>query len=135
MRDYGPVSTQTNMFKQRALTCGPYRGVLGLLGQVFLFDCTIFMTRGQYMRTRERLRCVSERVRAAKVSVFPQVPFSSTSEDLEQERREQWNGCSQSFHDLRERDPPCSGNFPRTLKHTSQILSHTCLQHAATCER
>lgn len=62
MCDYGLVSTQTNMFKQRALTCGPYRGVLGLLGQVFPFDCTIFMTGGQYMRTRERLRCVCFRM-------------------------------------------------------------------------
>lgn len=126
MRDYELVSTQTNMFKQRALTCGPYRGVLGLLGQVFLFDCTIFMTGGQYMRTRERLRCVSERVRAAKVPVFPQVPFSSSSEDLEQERREQWNGCSQSFHDLRERErPSVLWEFPQNLKtHLSDLKSH-----------
>ncbi len=58
MCDYGPVSTQTNMFKQRALACGPYRGVLGVLGQDLLYDCTIFMTGGQHMRTRERLRCV-----------------------------------------------------------------------------
>ncbi len=43
------------------------------------------------MGTREILWrvCVSERVMAAKLPVSPQVPFSSTSEDLEQERREQ----------------------------------------------
>lgn len=122
----GLVSAQADVFKQRALTCGPYRGVLGLLGQVPLFDCMIFMILGQYVRTRERLRCVSKRVRAAKVPVFPQVPFSSTSVDLEQERREQWNGCSQSFHNLRERERPSMlWEFPQNLKTLlSDLKSH-----------
>ncbi len=72
MCDYGLDSTQTNKFKQRALTCGPYRGVQELLGQVLLFDCTIFMTGGQHMGTREILWCVC--VRASEGGQTPCIP-------------------------------------------------------------
>lgn len=85
-----------------------------------------------YRKTRERL---GERERAAKVPVFPQVPFSSTSEDLEQERGEQWNGCS-VFHNLKERERTSMlWEFPTNLiTLLLDLKSHMLVTHTATCE-